>query len=36
LDPVGVGFILNASFLSNGDKEAILGETLMKALRKAS
>ena len=30
--PVGVGFILNASFLSNADKEAILGGTLMKAL----
>jgi len=30
--PVGVGFILNASFLSNADKETILGETLVKAL----
>lgn len=31
--PVGVDFILNASFLSNADKEAILGGNLMKALR---
>ena len=31
--PVGVDFILNASFLSNADKEAILGENLVKLLR---
>jgi len=31
--PVGIDFILNASFLSNTDKEAILGGNLMKALR---
>jgi predicted TIM-barrel fold metal-dependent hydrolase len=30
---VGVDFILNASFLSNADKEAILGENLVKLLR---
>ena len=34
--PVGIDFILNASFLSNADKEAILGGNLMKALRIAS
>ena len=31
--PVGVDFILNASFLSNADKEAILGGNLVKLLR---
>jgi aminocarboxymuconate-semialdehyde decarboxylase len=31
--PVGVDFILNAKFLSNSDKEAILSGNLMKALR---
>jgi predicted TIM-barrel fold metal-dependent hydrolase len=31
--PVGVDFVLNASFLSNADKEAILGGTLVKLLR---
>jgi aminocarboxymuconate-semialdehyde decarboxylase len=31
--PVGVDFILNASFLSSADKEAILGGNLIKLLR---
>src|SRR2546422_8150 len=31
--PVGVDFILNAKFLSDADKEAILGGTLVKLLR---
>jgi aminocarboxymuconate-semialdehyde decarboxylase len=31
--PVGVDFILNASFLSDADKEAILGGNLVKLLR---
>jgi aminocarboxymuconate-semialdehyde decarboxylase len=31
--PVGVDFVLNASFLSNADKEAILGGNLVKLLR---
>ena len=31
--PVGVDFVLNASFLSNADKEAILGGNLIKLLR---
>ena len=31
--PVGIDFILNAPFLSNADKEAMLGGTAMKALR---
>ena len=31
--PVGIDFILNAPFLSNTDKEAMLGGTAMKALR---
>jgi aminocarboxymuconate-semialdehyde decarboxylase len=31
--PVGVDFVLNASFLSNADKEAILGGTAMKLLK---
>jgi len=31
--PVGVDFVLNASFLSDVDKEAILGGTLVKLLR---
>ena len=34
--PVGVDFILNASFLSNADKEAILGGNLIKLLRLTS
>jgi aminocarboxymuconate-semialdehyde decarboxylase len=34
--PVGVDFILNASFLKNTEKEAILGENLIKLLRIAS
>ena len=31
--PVGVDFVLNAAFLSNADKEAILGGNLIKLLR---
>jgi aminocarboxymuconate-semialdehyde decarboxylase len=31
--PVGIDFILNAKFLSNGDKEALLGGNAMKMLR---
>ena len=31
--PVGVDFILNASFLSDADKEAILGGNLVRLLR---
>jgi aminocarboxymuconate-semialdehyde decarboxylase len=31
--PVGVDFVLNASFLSNADKEAILGGNALKLLR---
>jgi aminocarboxymuconate-semialdehyde decarboxylase len=31
--PVGVDFVLNASFLSNADKEAILGVNAIKLLR---
>ena len=31
--PVGVDFVLNASFLSNADKEAILGGNAIKLLR---
>jgi aminocarboxymuconate-semialdehyde decarboxylase len=31
--PVGVDFILTAPFLSNADKEAILGGNLVKLLR---
>jgi len=31
--PVGIDFILNAPFLSNADKEAMLGGTAMKTLR---
>ena len=31
--PIGIDFILNASFLSNADKEAILGGNLIKLLR---
>ena len=31
--PVGIDFVLNASFLSNADKEAILGGNAMKLLR---
>ena len=31
--PVGIDFVLNAKFLSNADKEAILGGNLLKALR---
>jgi aminocarboxymuconate-semialdehyde decarboxylase len=31
--PVGVDFVLNAKFLSNADKEAILGGNAMKLLR---
>src|SRR5215471_8588395 len=34
--PVGVDFILNASFLKNTEKEAILGGNLIKLLRIAS
>jgi len=34
--PVGVDFILRASFLSDADKEAILGGTLVKLLRLGS
>jgi len=31
--PVGVDFVLNAKFLSNAEKEAILGGTLLKLLK---
>ncbi|HYR41524.1 MAG TPA: amidohydrolase family protein [Terriglobia bacterium] len=31
--PIGIDFILNAAFLSNADKEAILGGNLIKLLR---
>ena len=31
--PVGIDFVLNSKFLSNADKEAILGGTLLKTLR---
>jgi aminocarboxymuconate-semialdehyde decarboxylase len=31
--PVGIDFILNASFLTNAQKEAILGGNLIKLLR---
>src|SRR2546425_1136011 len=31
--PIGIDFVLNAPFLSNADKEAILGGTLIKLLR---
>ena len=31
--PVGIDFVLNASFLSNADKEAILGGNAMKLLK---
>lgn len=31
--PVGIDFILNAPFLSNADKEAMLGGNAMKMLR---
>jgi aminocarboxymuconate-semialdehyde decarboxylase len=34
--PVGIDFILNASFLSDADKTAILGGNLIKSLRLAS
>ena len=34
--PVGVDFVLNAPFLSNADKEAILGGNAMKLLRIAA
>ena len=34
--PVGIDFVLNAPFLSNADKEAILGGNAMKLLRIAS
>lgn len=34
--PVGIDFILNASFLTNAEKEAILGGNLMKLLRISS
>jgi len=34
--PVGIDFVLNAPFLSNADKEAILGGNLIKLLRIAS
>jgi aminocarboxymuconate-semialdehyde decarboxylase len=34
--PVGVDFVLNAPFLSNADKEAILGGNLIKLLRIAA
>jgi aminocarboxymuconate-semialdehyde decarboxylase len=34
--PVGIDFVLNASFLSNAEKEAILGGNLIKLLRIAS
>jgi aminocarboxymuconate-semialdehyde decarboxylase len=31
--PVGIDFILNAQFLTNAEKEAILGGNLIKLLR---
>jgi predicted TIM-barrel fold metal-dependent hydrolase len=31
--PVGVDFVLTAKFLSNAEKEAILGGTLVKLLK---
>jgi predicted TIM-barrel fold metal-dependent hydrolase len=31
--PVGIDFVLNAQFLTNADKEAILGGNLVKLLR---
>ena len=31
--PIGVDFVLNATFLSNAQKEAILGGSLVKMLR---
>ena len=31
--PVGIDFVLNAKFLSNAEKEAILGGNLIKLLR---
>ncbi|OFW21052.1 MAG: hypothetical protein A3H97_04750 [Acidobacteria bacterium RIFCSPLOWO2_02_FULL_65_29] len=34
--PVGIDFVLDAAFLSNADKEAILGGNLIKLLRIAS
>jgi aminocarboxymuconate-semialdehyde decarboxylase len=34
--PVTVDLVLNASFLSNADKEAILGGNLLKLLRMTS
>jgi predicted TIM-barrel fold metal-dependent hydrolase len=34
--PVGVDFVLNAPFLSNAEKEAILGGNLLELLRFAS
>jgi aminocarboxymuconate-semialdehyde decarboxylase len=34
--PIGIDFVLNASFLSNADKEAILGGNAMKLLRIAA
>jgi aminocarboxymuconate-semialdehyde decarboxylase len=34
--PIGIDFVLNAPFLSNADKEAILGGNLIKLLRIAS
>jgi aminocarboxymuconate-semialdehyde decarboxylase len=34
--PVGIDFVLNASFLSNADKEAILGGNAMRLLRIAA
>jgi aminocarboxymuconate-semialdehyde decarboxylase len=34
--PVGIDFVLNAKFLSNAEKEAILSGNLMKLLRIAS
>jgi aminocarboxymuconate-semialdehyde decarboxylase len=34
--PVGIDFVLNAPFLSNADKEAILGGNASKLLKIAS
>jgi predicted TIM-barrel fold metal-dependent hydrolase len=34
--PVGIDFIINAAFLNNAEKEAILGGNLIKLLRIAS